>query len=860
MIARLPVECVQVATVRFTIPTTRRTTIPRRRLLEQLVDWRELHLITVVAPTGYGKSTFVAQWMRSIEDPDEICSWITLDETNTPPEMLIQTLAEALHRHFPTLADAVAEMRAGHLSTDQLVTQLLKYIEQTEREIVVAFDDYHLVQDAASHAIIQRILDRGFPHLHLVLLSRTQPPLRISRAFVSGTAVAFEERQLRVDHDEFDAFVNASRLAALDAELQAEIERHAEGWFAALRLIEYSIADAAAGDARSLFGARTGALLIEHLEAEAFARLDADMQNFLVDVAALPFLSPELASAALELDAARCTALIQRAVDENSFITGYAVGGVLRHRLHPLFRDLLNRKAHDRGVQQNDAIRRRAAVWLAAHGEIDEALALLLPDQIDAAADILSAVLRPALLSFDLTTSRRRLKLLPESALVSRPQLAIDAAWLWFFAEENDDGRAVARAQAAATAHPNLCTPELRAELSVLESLALIVQCRTTDAVAAVEALHLMPCSDVGLAAGYRCVLPSVLPTRPPDHLVRLRHAEEIFQKLDFAHGALETALMQSVLQQRTGDASGATSMFERTEALLRYFHREHSFDAVEVHLYFGDHLYGLNRLADARTHFERAIAAGERLGVQWPNTYHARIGLHMCDISEGALHFHLDMQQDALDWIRIVKSAPPAVCMRIAWLRMLRDARLGFPERCRQTAAEFGVAPDQLTTTAHEMQWLVSLAGAVLGRSGDAATEPQLCHFIAHLESDGNLWLSARMQLLLALHRLDNGAPDEARELAAALAGRSDGARLICDFPSLHALLAPSIALVEPLSDRELHILSLLSTDLVNKEIAHSLSISIHTLYTHLRSIYRKLGVHTREDALEQARRLGLT
>jgi len=817
-----------------------------------------LRLISVTAPTGFGKSTFVAQWMRGLEDPQLIRAWISLDDAITSPVMLAYSIADALLPHFPMLADAQSELRAGRLTAEQFVAPLLMQIERAAGPVACVLDDYHLVVEKAAHEFVQHVLDHAPANLHLVLLSRTQPPLRMSRLLLDDAAVAFNERHLRFDHEEFDDFVRSSRLASLSEAQRTAVELLAEGWAAALRLIDLSLIEDTAGAPKGpLFGARTGRLLIEHLEAEVFRHLPTDLQEFLIDAAELPFLDPALAATALNLDMAVCDTLIQRIVEGNLFVTAHGEQERIRHRLHPLFRDLLTRQATQRDAARTAGIRRRAAHWLAAHDEVDAGLALLLPSQQEDAANLLCACLRPALLAFDLTDARRWLTQLSATTIDAHPQLAIDAAWLWFFAEESDDGHAVARAQAVIAAHPHACTEEIRAEMAVLSAIALIVQGRTSDAVDAVRDAATASCVAAGLAAGYRHVLPALLPQRPDDFLVQLRCAEEIFRRIGFTHGVIETALMQCVLIQRMGDAAGATAMFERTLAILHYFDREHSADAVETHFYFGDHLYGLNRLSEARDQFEHAVAAGERLSMHWANAYHARIGLQMCDLSAGMTPANFDPHADALHWTRVYQSTPPAVCFRIAWLRMLRDARMGFPERCRQTAAEFGVTPAELDSRMHEMVWLVVLAGAVLGRTSDEAADARLREFIVHLRDDGNLWMAARAEMLLALRLLESGDAAGARDAASLLIARNDCPRLILDFPALAELLDTTDS--TSLTNSEQRILHMLNSDMVNKEIAYALSISIHTLYTHLRSIYRKLGVHSRAEAVRVARAVGL-
>lgn len=294
----------------------------------------------------------------------------------------------------------------------QMAQALVEQLRREERRVVCVLDDYHLISDPDAHRITQHILDRSPDHFHLVLLSRVQPPLQFSRMLLHDAAIALDERHLRLDHDEFLAFVHASRLAALSESQRAEVERRAEGWIAALRLIDLSIPRSTPGTVEALLGPHSGRLLTEHLKAEVFDQLVPEMRAFLTEAAPLPFLSVELLAVANGREAHCCNVLLQQALHANLFLSAHESETGLRYCIHPIFREMLVQAAPD--AQTTGAIRRRAAAWLAAHDGVDQALALLLPDFPDAAADLLAdGPLRAALLDFDLGAARRWLAQLP---------------------------------------------------------------------------------------------------------------------------------------------------------------------------------------------------------------------------------------------------------------------------------------------------------------------------------------------------------------------------------------------------------------------------------------------------------------
>jgi ATP/maltotriose-dependent transcriptional regulator MalT len=842
-------------TVRRPIPIDHRSLIHRSRVLALLDSWIHARLVSIVAPTGYGKSTLAAEWLDALDGPLSV--WLSLEPASASAPQLARALGEALHLHLPALAEPLTELRAGRLSPLQMAQTLTDELHRDERRLICLLDDYHLVTDPDAHHFTQHILDHAPDHFHLVLLSRTQPPLQFSRLLLHDAAIALDERHLRFDHDEFLAFVHASRLATLSESQRADVERRADGWIAALRLIDLSIPRSTPGSVDALLGPHSGRLLIEHLKAEVFDRLPNDMRTFLVEAAPLPFLTAELLAAATGRDIDACEASLQQALHANLFLGAYESRGGVRYRIHPLFREMLTQVGTD--AQAIAAIRRRAAAWLAAHDGVNQALELLLPKFVDDAADLLAAgPLRAALLDFDLVAVRRWLAQLPAAAIDARPPLAVDAVWLVFFAEENGIDQAAARAQASLAACPD-ADAELRAEAALLTAFGHILLGQLAAVPGAADAALRMPCAKTGLAAGYKHILRVLLPRQSmqPDAVRQeLRETEAIFRRLPFAHGALDAASMRAIYAQRIGDAEGACAAFENALTIVRSFGREYSYAAIDLHFFYGDHLYSLDRLGEARTHLEHALAISARSHFRTPSIYHAHVCLQLCDLAEGRPPTSFDPADDAQSWHDIASANIVSNTGRIAWLRLLRDARMNAVERCRRTFDSLGVTTADLTADSHDLLWLATLAGAVLGRApidADRVTA-QLHDFCRRMEEALNVWIACRTRAILAVHLLDQRDEDGARTAIQPLATRDDCRRLLLDIPSLAALQQDAHPAREPLSEREQQLLQWFATDRTNKEIAQALSISLHTLYTHTQNIYRKLGVHSRKEAVRKS------
>jgi LuxR family maltose regulon positive regulatory protein len=845
--------------------------VPRPRLLVDLVGWRDLRLISLVTPTGYGKSTFIAWWLKSLDalpaDDRPLSAWLSLEPAGLPVDVVLLRLTEPLRPHLPSIDDLLERHAAGRLSPSQFAQALCTDLARLALHFIVVVDDVHLVTDPDVRALLQTILDADAPNLHLVLLSRTQPSLRISRLLLKSAALLLDDSHLRFDHEEFLAFSRATRLASLDAARLAAIEERCEGWVAALQLLALS----PPRSIDSLLDARSGHLLLEHLEAEVFSQLPAELRAFLVDVAPLPFLTADLVAEATRCDKRSAARLLQQALDANVFLTAFthrpAQGTTqVRCRFHPLFRELLQHKLLDDADPAAVHLTvQRAAAWLAAAGEIDAALALLLPDCLAAAVDVVAAHLRPAILRFDLVSAQRWLDQLPPRSIDAHPQIAVDAAWLAFFLDRNDLSTPIARAQAAlaAQAADAELTAEFTAELGALRALSLFIQGRRSDAHAAADDAARSPHRELGLAAGYLDLIDVLLRDKPEDldeRLRRIHHAIDVFTHLGFAYAALDAYIWPCFLKRLYGDAPGMVIAHENALAMLHHFGRENTASAADFHFAFGQSLYLMDRIAEARAQFESAIVIAERVDPAGMNSYHTLLGLQLCDLTEGRPPQRYDPADDARRWAAITSDNTPMLAVNIGWTRLLRDLRLGAPERCRQTADSFGITPAQLTPDTHELLRLLVLGGAVVGGSTDPQLGARLCEFQADMHAVRNVPLASYAGALRVLYLLNSGDLDAAHAEVHSLGAyveRSGMPRLLADFPQCAALRETNaeIEACAPfgLSRREMCVLEMLADERANKEIAAALSISLATVKTHVQHIFRKLEVRDRAAAVHK-------
>lgn len=822
--------------------------------------WHELRLIEIVAPAGYGKTTFAALWLHTLSnhpaDDRPTAIWLALDPAQNSATQFTHQLGEVLNSQFPALEEFFALARAGQITTHRLAEACCREIGTSARPVLLVIDDFHVAQDEEIHAFIQHLVDDAPDTLHLMLLSRTPPPLRIHRLARAHAVVVLEEADLRLDHEEFERFAAA---VGLQADPNHEIERRSAGWILGLHMLAMSSRTRTSAQTPAPGNAR---MLADFFDTEILAPLPPPLRTLLVETSVLPFLSTPLVAAAAALDPAHCDEMLCSAAASNVFINVFGEDHA-SYRLHPLFREHLLRLP---GAGP-DPLRRRAAAWLAAHGEIDAALDLLPPSCEDDAVEIITRAAHHALLHHELSSVRRWLARLPEARVAASPRLSLDAAWHSLFSDSRDLRPHVERARAALAVNAVIEPDEYCGEVEVLDAWCLYLEGRNDAALNAVRAAERNISAKPTITAAYVAMLQALSSQGEDDFLARsalLHRSAALFHQAGYTHGAVIATMMLNSLKLRYCDLPGALASCDYALGILAHAHQSHSPIACEIHLARAELLYFMGRIAEARIDFQRAIQLAD-IGAYLVHVY-----LQLCDLHEHRTEA-IDDVEDVRLWTPAAASLNPISISMFGYVRILRDQHLGRPDRCWQTVESIGILPTDLQPHHPDAVWMAVLAGAVLGNRPIPNLDDLLHAFIHRTHETQYLWMHARTRALLIVHYERTGRHELAlaalRDLKPDVE-RWQAPRLLQDFAEIRTLLAlpkhqPSLD-SEPqhpfnLSIQELRVLRLLTAGRSTDDMAAELVVSRETLRTHLRRCFRKLGVHSRLEAVKAAREAGI-
>ena len=715
---------------------------------EHLLDvGAEGRLTLVDAPPGWGKTTLVARWVRSLRGRQH--AWLSLDPADDDPRRFWGYLVESIRASRPDFGEAaLALLRApGTPPMAGALPAMLDELDVAADGIVLVLDDYHVISDPQIHAGMVFLIEHLAERDHVLLVTRADPPFPVPRWRVRGEITEVRVDDLRFDTADAKQLLNDVLGLELTTASVARLQQRTEGWAAGLLLAAISLRNQSdpaafvegfAGDDRHI---------VDYLGAEVLDALDDPTRRFLARTSVLDRLSGPLCDAVTESPGS--AGVLARMERSNLFVTSLDNRGEW-YRYHQLFVELLRLDLRRTEPAEIAALHRRAAGWFLQTGHLSEAIRHLVSagDRADA-ADLLAAGWSQLLQRGDLAAITQSLDVLGDDAVRADPRLCLVRAWMtinlgrvgelaeWIDAAEKAlpvwDGTGTSAFAAAAGM--------LRCMEEYLTGDAGAAIASATDAVA-LDAVELPPWRSVGCPvlgiALYWSGRPDESRATLLPALSRARDAGNFLAQLH-ATGCLALAA------SARGEPAAAAELIERAGVIRR----EHG---------FGDHwASAMTLLAQARVD-----ADADRL-----------------DAAERSLEEAVDLSRRGLARIELAYGLGELASVQL---------RRGNRQAAAATAAE---AEDALAYCPDP--------GSVVER----ATAP--------------------------LRGVGPPRP------------------------------VPKLPYGEQLSQREAAVLALLPTALSLRDIASSLSVSNNTIKTQTRSIYRKLGVPNRAEAVARARELGL-
>ena len=407
-------------------PAARPGTIPRSALIGRLAADGSPPIVSVVAPSGYGKTTLLAQWGAH---NGHAFAWVSLDDRDNDPKVLLSYVAAALDSVQP-VGDQVFEALASNTSSvpGTVVPRLGSAFWSMTAPVVLVLDDAHLLWNTECRDALSVLADHVPPGSRLILAGRDTPPLRIARLRVEGRILEIGPAELSLSRQEAASLLHAADVPLGDDDVAA-LHQRTEGWAAGLYLAALYLREGGsvqgAGDA---FGG-DDRLVSQYMESEFLGRISARHREFLTRTAVLNRMCGPLCEAVL--DQPGSAAELAELVRSNLLLVPLDRRGFW-FRYHHLFRDMLLAELERLEPGLLPVLRRRAAAWCEANGRPEEALEYAMAaGDVDAAARLAQSLWVPTDRQGRFVTLQRWFRWLDDRDGIARyPLIAVWAAVL----------------------------------------------------------------------------------------------------------------------------------------------------------------------------------------------------------------------------------------------------------------------------------------------------------------------------------------------------------------------------------------------------------------------------------------------
>jgi LuxR family transcriptional regulator, maltose regulon positive regulatory protein len=897
------------------VPRPRRDLVSRPRLKELLRFGAEARLVLVSAPAGFGKSTLLAEWFGEISEGASRVAWISLDASDSDSTSFWSCVAAALGSVVPGLESGVRELLdAPPFPTELMIAALVNELVVATDDVWLVLDDFHAVDNREIVQGMAALLDHLPSQVHVVISTRVDPDLPLSRWRVRGELVEIRAADLRFTAIEAAAYLNDVAELGLTKDDVTVLEERTEGWVAALQLAALSIRgreDVSGFIARFAGNDR---YIVDYLIEEVLQRQPDDVRDFLSQSSVLDRLTGPLCDA---VTGGRNGREMLEALERSNLFVVALDDRREWYRYHHLFADVLRARTLSDDPDRVAVNHLRASEWYEQHELTEEAVRhALAGSDFDRATGLIERAVP--------TIRRDRhdslligwLQALPVETARRSPIVSVFYGWMllvagqldavepWF---EHAERTLTAMPRGSATPWPD--TPELASLPATLAVFRAALALGRGDGRAASaharQALELAGPDDHqarGGAAGFLALASWI------DGDVTT--AAETFAQAIASHraaGNLVDELTDSAALAHMWLAAGRAGEARR---LLQGALERVKVSAVtaprgtaDLHLVLSEIELEAGDLGRAKWHLENASAVEKRVGMG-ENRFRLFVAMAKVVSVEGDLSRAIDHLERAEQVYKpgLVPLLRPIAAMRArmsiaqgnlveaaAWAKASGVTSDDAVEHVREfdllTLARLLIAQQReqqdLDGTDHAMV-LIGRLRAAAAASGRRRTVVET-YVLSALALDGQgqrakaveslerAWAAAAEPDAYVRLLLDEGAPmlDLLRGAARSSLCSARAQQLLdlaapvqhaeTSMPQRPARSRLPGTMVDPLSDRELHVLRLLASDLSGPAIASELFVSLNTFRTHTKRIFTKLDVSSRRAAVSRARELGV-
>ncbi len=848
-------------------------------------------------------------------------SWLSLDEDDSDPQQFFNYLSAAIRplTNTPTSLPQLLQSPQP-LPAKKLMGAFVNDTVSISTPFTLILDDYHTIESAQIDVAMAFLLDHMPPNMTLVIISRTDPGFPISRLRARGELTEIRANDLRFSKDEAAQFLQTSMNLTLSSEQIAALESRTEGWITGLQMAALSMQGRA--DIANFITAFTGShrFVLDYLLEEVLQSQPEPIRNFLLQTVLFDRVSSSLCDAVTKQSGGKV--MLERLERDNMFVIPLDDKRQW-YRYHHLFADMLQARLMEEQAEYVPTLHRRASIWYEQNGYSADAIdhALVAKD-FKRAAGLIELIWPTMDANFQSNTWLGWANVLPDDLVRARPVLSLDYAWAFLNNGDLEAAKPrLQDAEQWLNAPPPKSVEGQNQEMVIVDEdqfcflpasiasaysyAALAIGDIVNTVAYAQQALDLLPENDYlrrGPAASILGLAHWANGELEAAHRA-LAEAMAGFQKSGNIIFALSGTYGLADLRVGQGRLREAIQIYERSLQLARAQGDPPVPGTADLYLGLSKLYHERGDVEAARQNLTKSEALSEQAALaDWP--YRLHIAKARMKRTEGEMDDALALLDEAerLYFSTPVPNARPIAALKtqvwiaqgrlteaLDWAQerdLLADGDLSYLREFEfMTLARIRIAQyksDKTESVIHEAMQLVKrlLKAAEAEKRAGSVIEILLLQALAY-EAQGDI-PSAVVPLERALTLAepegyvriftDEGLPMGRILEKMPVPSRAEVAVHQTTLSYTNKLLAilkteghnvdaksPTQHLIDPLSKRELEILTLIAAGLKNKEIAEQLIISLNTVLYHIKNIYSKLDVNKRTLAITKAKEHGI-
>jgi LuxR family maltose regulon positive regulatory protein len=908
---------------KITPPPVRAQAVSRDRLHKHLdAAYRNgVPVLLVSAKAGSGKTSLISQWLLASEKRAAWLSLDS--EDSDPGRFVGYVLAALHSAGMVDDLESPPNLDASTpFDPRTMASMILEHCFESNTSPLLILDDYHVIEDESVHALIEGFVEGLGQAGRLVLISRTDPPLPLARWRGRGQMAEIRDADLRFRRDEAEEFLREVMNLELTSSQLSLLTERTEGWIVGLQLAGITLRSQprpeVPEDFIQNFGG-TNRYILDYLLEEVLERQPRHIRDFLLKTAILDRFSadvcdavsrsPEEVLSKVDRDqtpipaGTRDSKQILRQLEEANMFLIPLDDERRWFRYHHLFSDLLRSELQQRSTQEEiRTLHKRAGEWFRENELTEEAMShAMAAGEYETAATIIEENIVSLLSQSTMPRLLRWIRALPEGIVQARPWIAVHLAnTLAFAGQVTEIERILATVDGLATDDPEFrglfgFAAAIRAFTANLEGNSD----RAFEMAAHSEEFlgddHLNARAMASYAAADTHFALDDMTQAEEKYREMLRLGERSGQLLMTVTALCELASVKKV----QGRLHAAQDLYSEAWDQLVEFNGLGT--RLRCHVEFGmaDLLYEWNQLDEAYEHAMKGMDIRARLGGYYVTG----------DIPLMRIHQARGESGEALDVLRAVEQVVGSSHVQLSGAHALRAASVhqyvavGDLDRARRHADQcrgntdlealararlllalgqfseaLNLSDRQLreiregmrTARAIKMLCLKALAYEGLSRHEEAETTTLEAVTLGRPEGFVRTFLDAGPQLAAIIHRtLEPHQPGDPGASPMDLLLKEYAGTLLSAYATDRESAKTTLAeigmrsqdprYVDPLTQRELEVLSLIAEGLSNKEMASQLVVAPSTIKQHLKNIYAKLDVHNRTEAVSRARDLHL-